>query len=154
MDTLNLHVRMNRDAVLDRRAFLETTALGVGGLTALGWTDAVRGAASDLRKEGLACILLFLQGGPSQFETFDPKQGTRTGGETKAVDTAVKGVQIAENWPKVAAQLKDIALVRSMTGREGNHQRAQFLLHTGFAPSGGVKYPNFGSVAVLPPAEG
>jgi hypothetical protein len=108
--------------------------------------DVVRLDAAELRKRGMACILLFMQGGPSQFETFDPKPGTETGGPTRVIDTAVPGVHIAEHWPLTARQLKDIALIRSMSGREGNHQRAQYLLHTGYQPSGSIKYPSLGAV--------
>ena len=72
----------------------------------------------------MACILLFMRGGPSQFETFDPKPGTANGGPTKAIDTAVTGIQIAEDWPQRRQAMKDIALIRSMTNKEGEHQRA------------------------------
>ena len=76
------------------------------GLAVLGWKDAVTLNAAELRKRGMACILLFMNGGPSQFETFDPKPGASTGGPTKGIATAVSGVQIAEHWPMVAKQLK------------------------------------------------
>jgi hypothetical protein len=102
--------------------------------------------AEELRKHHKACILLWMAGGPSQFETFDPKPGHKNGGETKAIDTAVPGIEIAAGWNKVAKAMKDIALVRSMTNREGNHQRATYQLHTGYAPTGTVKHPAFGSV--------
>jgi uncharacterized protein (DUF1501 family) len=146
MLTQDLFVQMTPDGVCSRRTFLRASAAGVGA-TALSWADAVRAATPALRKRGLACILLFLQGGPSQFETFDPKPGRETGGPTKAIPTAVPGIQVAEHWPLLARQMKDVAVLRSLTGREGNHQRAQFLLHTGYAPAGGVKYPNIGAVA-------
>ena len=81
----------------------------------------------------------FLPGGPSQLETLDPKPGHDNGGPTEAIRTAVPGIQVAEHWPLVAEQMKDIALVRSMTNREGNHQRATYQLHTGYAPTGSVK---------------
>ncbi|HZT79777.1 MAG TPA: DUF1501 domain-containing protein [Gemmataceae bacterium] len=140
----DLFLRMTRGQ-LSRRAFLRTAAAGAAGVSALGWMDAVRLQAEELRKKGLSCILLFMQGGPSQFETFDPKPGASTGGPTRAIDTAVPGVQIAEHWPEMAKQMKDVALIRSMNSREGNHPRAQFLLHTGYVPSGSVKYPSFGA---------
>jgi hypothetical protein len=137
-------VQMTRDGVLSRRAFLGTMpAIGAS----LGLVNSLKSAAPAMRKNGLACILLFMRGAPSQFETFDPKPDTPSGGDTKAIDTALPGVQIAEFWPKLAKQMKDIALIRSMTSREGNHQRAEYLLHTGYQPSGSVKYPNFGAVA-------
>ena len=56
--------------------------------------------AAELRKRGMACILLWMQGGPSQFETFSPKPGHANGGETKAIATSVPGIEIAENFPK------------------------------------------------------
>ena len=86
-------------------------------------------------KRGLACILLFHNGGPSQYETFDPKPGTAAGGPTKAIGTSVPGVMFGEDWPQTARQLSDIAIIRSMTAKEGNHVRAQYLMHTGFVPS-------------------
>src|SRR5262249_24485631 len=101
MDLHNLFVRMNADGVISRRSFL--TSAGVG---ALGFAEAVKASAPLLRKQGMACILLFMNGGPSQSETFDPKPGTKTGGETKDTATAVAGIHIADTWPKVAKQMK------------------------------------------------
>jgi hypothetical protein len=86
-----------------------------------------------------------MAGGPSQFETFDPKPGAPTQGPTKAIATSVPGLQIAEHWTKTARVFKDLALVRSMTSKEGNHGRATYLLHTSYAPSGGIVHPGFGS---------
>ncbi len=146
MNTHDHFVHMGRHGVISRRSFLHTAAAATS-LGSLNWMSAVKADAAELRKRGMACILLFMSGGPSQFETFDPKPGTSTGGETKAIDTAVSGIRVAEFWPNVAKQMKEIALIRSMTGREGNHQRAQYLLHTGYQPAGSVKYPSLGSVA-------
>ncbi|HEY1860085.1 MAG TPA: DUF1501 domain-containing protein, partial [Gemmataceae bacterium] len=141
-----LHLQTGRDGVLNRRAFLRNVAAGAAGVGLLGWRDAVTLHAEELRKRGMACILLYMRGGPSQMETFDPKPGTDNGGTTKAIDTAVKGIQIAEPWTNVAAAMKDIAIVRSMTNKEGEHQRATFQMHTGYIPTGSVKYPSIGSI--------
>src|SRR5206468_564299 len=94
----------------------------------------------------MACILLWMAGGPSQLETFDPKPGTEHGGETRSIATAVSGIAIAEGWQQTAKAMNEIALVRSMTNKEGNHQRATYQLHTGYVPSGSVKHPSFGSI--------
>ena len=94
----------------------------------------------------MACIFLFMRGGPSQMETFDPKPGHANGGPTKAIETAVSGIKIAEHWPNVAKQMKDIALIRSMTNKEGEHIRATYQMHTGYVPGGAVKYPSLGSI--------
>jgi hypothetical protein len=144
-----VHVQTNRDGVFSRRTFLRSVAAGAAGAAGLGlvgFKDAMTLHAEELRKRGMACILMFMRGGPSQFETFDPKPGTRNGGPTKTIDTAVSGIQVAEHWPNVAKALKDIVLVRSMTNKEGEHQRAAYQLHTGYAPAGGIKHPSFGSL--------
>src|SRR5437588_9768546 len=93
-----MHVQTNRDGVVSRRSFLRSVAVGAAGLGVLGWKDAVTLHADELRRQGRACILLYMRGGPSQFETFDPKPGAATGGPTRAVQSAVPGIQIAEPW--------------------------------------------------------
>ncbi|GIW81029.1 MAG: hypothetical protein KatS3mg105_2836 [Gemmatales bacterium] len=143
---LLMHVQMSRHGIVSRRGFLRSVSAGAAAAGLLGWKEAVTIHAEELRKQGMACILLFMQGGPSQFETFDPKPGHDNGGPTKAIETAVPGIQIAEHWPEVAKQMKDIALIRSMTNREGAHARAAYQLHTGYVPSGAVKYPSLGSI--------
>src|SRR5262245_60358413 len=140
-------VQTGRDGVVSRRSFLRSVAVGAAGAGALGWRDAVALHADELRRQGRACILLFMRGGPSQFETFDPKPGTTNGGPTEAIQTAVTGVRVAASWPNVARAMGDIALVRSMSNREGEHQRATYLMHTGYLPLGGVRFPTLGSIA-------
>src|SRR5437870_8649669 len=134
-----MQVRTNRDGVVSRRTFLRTAGAGAA-LGMFGWRDAVLAGADELRRRGMACILLFMRGGPSQFETFDPKPGTTNGGPTEAIATAVNGIQIAENWAQLAKVMNDVALIRSMTSREGEHQRAMYQLHTGYIPTANVKY--------------
>jgi len=141
-----MHIRTNSEGVLSRRTFLRSVAVGAAGAGLMSWKDAVALHADELRKRGLACILLFMRGGPSQLETFDPKPGTEHGGPTKSISTAVSGIQIAEGWTKLAEAMKDITLIRSMTNREGEHARATYQLHTGYVPSGTVKYPSIGSI--------
>src|SRR5262245_14231664 len=141
-----VQVRTGADGVVSRRAFLKGVAVGAAGLGVLGWKDAVALHADELRRQGRACILLFMRGGPSQFETFDPKPGAATGGPTQATQTAVNGIQIADSWPNVAQAMNDIALVRSMTNREGEHERAAYQMHTGYVPLAAVRYPTLGSI--------
>jgi hypothetical protein len=141
-----LHLQTNRDGVIHRRAFLRRVSAGAAAFGALSWMDAVALSADEMRKNNMACILLFMRGGPSQMETFDPKPGAANGGPTKDISTSVNGIRIAEPWTNVASAMKDIALIRSMTNREGEHQRATYQLHTGYAPMGSVKFPSFGSI--------
>jgi hypothetical protein len=87
-----------------------------------------------------------MAGGPSQIDTFDPKPGTSTGGEFKAISTSVSGIQISEHLPQLAKEMKDLAIIRSMTSKEGNHDRARYYVHTGYTPAGVTQHPSFGSV--------
>ena len=141
-----MHIRTNSNGVISRRTFLRNVAVGAATAGLMSWKDAVALHADELRKRGMACVLLFMRGGPSQLETFDPKPDTDHGGPTKAISTAVSGIQIAEGWAKVASTMHDIALIRSVTNREGEHLRATYQLHTGYIPSGTVKYPSIGSI--------
>src|SRR6266436_2152242 len=102
-----MHIQTTGEGVFSRRSFLSCVGLSAAGLGVLGWKETVALHAAELRKQGMACILLFMRGGPSQFETFDPKPDTTNGGPTKAIPTAVPGVHVAESWQHVAKVMKD-----------------------------------------------
>jgi hypothetical protein len=141
----HVHARTNCDCVVHRRDFLRVAAATGAAAGVMSWTDAICLSADDLRRRGRACILLWMGGGPSQFETFSPKPGHANGGDTKAISTAVSGIEIADSLPKLAGVMNDLAIIRSMTSKEGSHPRASFLLHHGYLPMGGVKFPTLGS---------
>ena len=139
----HIHVKLRGGRVVRRRDFLKVAGLAAGGL---GWHDLVSVRAKELQRSGRACVLLWMQGGPSQFETFSPKPNHANGGETKAIATSVPGIEIAENLPRLASKMDDLAVIRSMTSREGSHPRATSLLHTGYLPTASVKYPTLGAL--------
>jgi len=140
-----MQVSLRRGQVVSRRNFLQVTgAVGLAtGSRSL--TEVLHANTGRLKSRGKACILLWMQGGPSQFETFSPKPDHENGGETRAISTRVPGIEVAENMRHCAQVMQDLALLRSLTGREGNHQRATYLLHHGYLPVGGVKFPNLGA---------
>lgn len=140
-----LSVSTRPGRVVARRDFLRcASASGIAAAT-MNWTDVIAASADDLRSRGMACILLWMDGGPSQFETFSPKPKHDNGGPTQAIPTSVAGIEYAENMPRCAAIADELAVVRSLTSKEGNHQRATYLLHHGYLPLGGVKFPTLGS---------
>src|SRR5438105_381032 len=94
-------VRCNHDGVIDRRSFLQWSGLGIAAGATLGFGETMALRSEEMRKNSMACILLFMNGGPSQLETFDPKPGHENGGQTRAIDTAASGIKIAELWPNV-----------------------------------------------------
>jgi hypothetical protein len=93
-----------------------------------------------------AIILLYMNGGPSQIDTFDPKPGTDEAAGVGAIDTAAAGVRMSSLLPRVARRAGDLAVIRSIVSAEGNHQRARHLMHTGYAPAGGVQHPALGAL--------
>jgi hypothetical protein len=138
-------VATRQGRVIRRRDFLKQLSLGALAAGTLSWTEAIAASADQMRSRGMACILLWMQGGPSQFETFSPKPGHANGGETKAISTNVTGVQFADNLPYCAKVMDQLAVIRSLTSKEGNHLRATYLLHHGYLPMGGVNFPTLGS---------
>lgn len=140
----NEQVQLTRRGVR-RRGFLQAVAGSSIAAGTLSFRDAMSLHAAELRKEQRAVILLWMAGGPSQFETFDPKPHHENGGETKAISTSVPGIEVAEHWPETAKVMDQFAVLRSMTNREGNHRRASYQMHTGYVPSGSVKHPSLAS---------
>ena len=83
-----------------------------------------------------------MNGGPSQMDTFDLKPGHVNGGPFKEIQTAAPDIRFSEHLPKLAKQAKHLALLRNMSTREGDHDRATFYLRTGYVPhqAHGVDY--------------
>ncbi len=90
-------------------------------------------------------ILLWLDGGPSHLDLWDPKEGVDTAGEFKPIPTNLDGVRLSQHLSRTAKVCDKLAIVRSMTSREGNHNRARYLVHTGYAPNPTVQHPSLGA---------
>jgi hypothetical protein len=133
-------------SLLSRRDWLRCGALGIGASLS-GWFPALAEDALSQPQRKRSCILLWMPGGPAQTDLFDMKPGHKNGGEFKPIDTSAPGVQISEHLPKLARQMEHIALIRSMSTKEGDHGRATYHLRTGYRPQGPVQYPTFGALA-------
>jgi hypothetical protein len=86
-----------------------------------------------------------MPGGPSQTDTFDLKPGHKNGGPFKEIATSVPGISISEHLPKLAQCMEHLAIVRSMSTKEGDHTRATYYLRTGYLPNGPIQYPALGA---------
>jgi uncharacterized protein (DUF1501 family) len=129
-----------------RRDWLRQSAAGLFTWSASGWLSALAaGAARDPQRKR-SCILLWMSGGPSQMDTFDLKPGHANGGPFKEIATSVPGIKISEHLPKVAKLADRMALVRSMSTKEGEHGLATYFAHTGYAARGPIQYPTLGSL--------
>lgn len=131
-----------------RRSLLK--AAGLGGLTWL--TPLGEMLAYQAEKKSLAddqaqsVIILWMAGGASQLETFDPHPGTEIGGPTTARHTSVKGIQIASGLEQVAEQMEHLAVIRSVLSKEGDHERGTYTLKTGYRPDPTAVHPSVGAI--------
>jgi len=111
-----------------------------------GWLGTLAAGAANDPKRHRSCILLWMDGGPSQMDTFDLKPGSANGGPFHEIATAVPGIKISEHLPRIARHVDRLALVRSMTSKEGDHGQASYYNHAGYAPRGPIQYPTLGAL--------
>lgn len=137
------------DHAVSRRGFLGATAAtgaaafaDMTGLDVLG-SPAVAGS---MKKGQKRVILLWLAGGVSQLETFDPKPGVDTGGPFRAIPTSVPGVHISELMPKMAQRMHHTCVVRGLNTKIGDHGGGAQLMMRGRRDEAGLKYPDLGAV--------
>jgi hypothetical protein len=117
------------------------------GVSLSGWLNVLASRAAATGTKTKACILLWMEGGPSHKDTFDLKPGTKDGGDFHPIATSVPGIQVSEHFPRFARLMEHAAIVRSMTTSEGAHGRARYYMHTGYKEgSGGLVHPSLGAI--------
>ncbi len=132
---------------LGRRDFLRVAGFaGLSWLTPASHLLARAAEAGDKRTPARSIIMLWMAGGPSQLETFDPHPGKDIAGGTRAVDTAAKGVRLADGLGLLAEEMGSVALVRSVVGKEGDHERGTYLMKTGYRPDPTAVHPSIGAI--------
>jgi hypothetical protein len=134
------------ESLISRRSFLAGASLaGAAWMTPVSALLA-QNADGPRRQPAQSIILLWLAGGPSQLETFDPHPGTAIAGDTGAIHTNVGGIQFADTYPLLAEQMDSLAVVRSVISREGDHERGTYAVKTGYRPDPTVVHPSIGAV--------
>ena len=131
---------------LTRRQMFQLATAGALGGSASGWLRSLAADAATDPRRRKACILLWMSGGPSQIDTFDPKPGHENGGPSKPIATAVPGILLGEHLPRLAREVNDLAIIRGMSTKEGDHGRATYNLRTGYIQQGPIRYPTLGSL--------
>ena len=138
-------MRPPHDFGIDRRRFLK-----FGGLAGLGWLTPVGELLADRadrgREPAQSVIVLWLAGGPSQLETFDPHPDSKIAGGTKAIATASKDIKLAEGFVHLAGVMDKVSVVRSLVSKEGDHERGTYLMKTGYRPDPTVEHPSIGAI--------
>jgi uncharacterized protein (DUF1501 family) len=138
---------------LTRRGFLRTAgSAGLGALAIGGITGTPGGAswlspavAAEMSKSQKRILTIFLHGGVSQLETWDPKPNTDTGGPFRPISTSVPGIQISELLPHTAKQMHHLSLVRSINTKNNSHGTGAVQMQTGHNEMG-APHPHLGAV--------
>ncbi len=150
---------------MSRREAVQRALLGTAGLLATDWLrppganaaqtaaeTGGRAAATSAKGKAKAVIQIWVWGGPSHLDTFDPKPeaGKEYCGEyTKPIETSVAGIRICEMLPLLAKQADKYSILRSMTHGNNGHETAAYMVQTGWPPGGRVVYPSAGAVVSL-----
>jgi len=135
---------------MNRRHFLKHVAgYSLLALPGLQFLQTLRANAKELRRNNKSVIIMWMGGGPATIDIWDLKPNRSTGGEFRPINTTAAGVQISEHMPKTADQMRHLAIIRSLTTTEGDHNRGRTLMHTAFTPNPAVQYPSMGSVFAL-----
>jgi hypothetical protein len=130
--------------MFSRRQLLRSSGLSLLGASASGWLPRLA-AASERRAGRRHCVLLWMNGGPSQTDTFDLKPGHENGGPFKEIATSAPGLRFSEHLPKLARHADCLAVLRGLSSAEGDHGRGTYLMRTGHSPTGAVRYPSVGA---------
>lgn len=134
------------DHAVNRRMFLGSTATAAAGMAGLN-VLAEPALAETLQSNGKRVIMLWLAGGASQLETFDPKPGRPTGGPFGDIQTDVSGIRISELMPKMAQRIgKYTSIIRSLNTRNGSHGGGAQLMLRGRTDEPNLKYPEIGAM--------
>lgn len=133
----------------DNLAFRRREILGMLSAFGLSFSlPAMSHAAARRRRDERpkTLITLWMNGGMSQLESWDPHPGSATGGEVKSIATSVPDLQISEFLPQMAEQMHNVTLIRSLTSLEGDHARGASFVKTGYRPDPTLVYPSLGAI--------
>lgn len=133
---------------LSRRSLLKSCLATASGAAVMNWGSlfSSASAADELKKRHKRCILLFMNGGASQFETFDMKVGRDTGGPFRPIKTNVAGAEVCELLPKMAQQMDKLTVIRSMHTSQVDHPQGIHLMHTAYSEAANIRFPEMGAV--------
>src|SRR5712692_8419693 len=144
---LDPHGRRNCEGIT-RRDVLKVGAISFFGLTLPQFFALRSAAAAESGARADAVILLWLAGGPSHLDTFDPKPNapSEIRGDFGAIGTKVSGIQLSEHLPNTAKVMDKVALVRTLSSNIAAHEQASQYLLTGYKPLPTLEYPSYGAV--------
>ncbi len=133
---------------LSRRTLLKGSLATAAGAALMNWGGLFNSDtfAAEAKKKSKRCILIWLNGGCSQFETFDMKVGRPTGGLFRETSTNVAGARICELMPKIAQRMDKLTVIRSMRTSQIDHPGGIYLMHTGWSRAANTRFPEIGAI--------
>ena len=133
---------------LSRRAFLKGALVTGAGTAVANWGGlfTAQSVAAEAKKIGKRCILLWMNGGASQIDTFDMKPGRTTGGPFRPISTKIAGTQVCEYLPKMASQIDKLAVIRSMKTQSPDHPDGIYHMHTCYKMNERTPHPEIGAM--------
>ena len=136
----------NNPMNMSRRHFMSHMA-GASAMTmpALAMVETLYANADDLKRRRKSAILLWMGGGPSTMDIWDLKPGASTGGPFQPIATS-GNAQISGHMPLMSKQMHNMAIIRSMSTREADHNRGRYYMHTGYVPNPNMEHPSYGAV--------
>jgi Protein of unknown function (DUF1501) len=138
---------MANESGMNRRHFLKHVAgASLMALPAMQFIRTIQANAQEMRRNNKSLIVLWMAGGPASIDIWDLKPGRPTGGPFREISTRAEGVRISEHMPRVAEQMRNLAIIRSLTTTEGDHQRGTQLMHSSYTPNPAIAFPSIGAV--------
>lgn len=132
---------------LSRRTLLKLAgASGLAWLTPLAQLLARAEETAPRGKPARSIVVLWMAGGPSQLDTFDPHPVSKASDGAKPIRTAAPGIPLAEGFGRLAEVMGDVALVRSVVSQEADHERAAYTMKTGYRPAPTIVHPSVGAI--------
>lgn len=140
---------------LSRRAWLQGAAAGTAALAGAIGPFAAPAIADQARQKSKQVLFVWIDGGMSQYESWDPKPHTTFGGPFRAIPTSVPGIHVSELLPRTSRQMQHLAIVRSLCTQDNSHSAGVARIQRGDPKNRGVTYPYFGSAVarLLGPGE-
>ena len=137
--------KLNRRQIIAGAA---KTFLGVSALDQFSPSALAAGEGSSQAKQVPSAhnvIYLYMTGGMSHLDTFDPKEDKDVMGLTESIKTNVPGIQLSHNLPLLARHADKLAIVRSMQSSQGAHEQGRYFMRTSFAPRSSIRHPAMGA---------
>jgi hypothetical protein len=133
---------------LSRRSLMKGLLTTASGLALANWGALTHSQtlAQEVRRSGKRCIMLYMEGGASQIDTFDMKPGRPTGGEFRPIQTNVAGIQVCEYLPNIARHADKLAIIRSMRTQSVDHGIGGYHMHTCYPSSQRFPHPEIGAM--------